>query len=57
MWVGLNQVQQDWHRPWVIGGDFIVVRYPLERSGNHQLTSQMCEFSNFISICGLLDLA
>lgn len=39
MWEELEEVNVEWQCPWVIGGDFNIVRYPFEKSGNHWLSS------------------
>jgi hypothetical protein len=39
-----------------VGGDFNVVRFPLECLGAARYTSSMLDFSNFISINGLVDI-
>ena len=42
--------------PWCLGGDFNVVRFPLERSGSSPFTFAMIDFLDFISEQGLIDL-
>uniref|UniRef100_A0A2N9IF49 CCHC-type domain-containing protein n=1 Tax=Fagus sylvatica TaxID=28930 RepID=A0A2N9IF49_FAGSY len=55
MWEELAGVASWWGVPWVIGGDFNVVRFPSERLGATHFTPAMHGFSDFISSCGLRD--
>jgi hypothetical protein len=41
---------------WCIGGDFSVVRYPCERSGDSRQSQTMLEFSEFIFVQGFIDI-
>ena len=45
-----------WEIPWVMGGDFNVVRFPFERLRAEHLTTAMQNFSDFISSTGLVDI-
>uniref|UniRef100_A0A2N9F8S0 Uncharacterized protein n=1 Tax=Fagus sylvatica TaxID=28930 RepID=A0A2N9F8S0_FAGSY len=56
MWEELAGVASWWGVPWVIGGDFNVVRFPSERLGSTHFTPAMHGFSDFISSCGLRDI-
>uniref|UniRef100_A0A2N9HJW1 Reverse transcriptase domain-containing protein n=1 Tax=Fagus sylvatica TaxID=28930 RepID=A0A2N9HJW1_FAGSY len=55
MWEELAGVASWWGVPWVVGGDFNVVRFPSERLGMTHFTPAMYGFSDFISSCGLRD--
>jgi len=44
-----------WDIPWYLGGDFNVIRFPLERSIGGRLTWAMRDFSLFIDSCNLID--
>jgi hypothetical protein len=55
MWEELAGVASWWGVPWVIGGDFNVVRFPSERLCATHFTPAMHGFSDFISSCGLRD--
>ena len=56
MWDELSGVQHWWDVPWCVGGDFNVVRFPSEHLGAAGYTSSMFDFSDFISINGLVDI-
>ncbi|XP_065623458.1 uncharacterized protein LOC136064919 [Quercus suber] len=56
MWDELVGVQQCWNVPWCCIGDFNIVRFPSERSGNSCLTPAMDLFSEFIEDLNLIDL-
>ena len=56
MWDELAGMQSWWEVPWVLGGDFNVVRFPSERVGSDSFSPAMHEFSDFISFHGLVDL-
>ena len=55
MWGELAGLYSWWGSPWCIGGDFNVVKFPLERSGGHHISTAMQGFSDFISTLGLID--
>jgi hypothetical protein len=42
--------------PWCIRGDFNVIQYPCERSGDVQQSPAMLEFLEFIFDQGLMDI-
>jgi hypothetical protein len=56
LWEELAGVDSWWSVPWVIGGDFNVVRSPSERLGARHYTNAMHDFSDFISSCCLRDI-
>lgn len=56
LWTKLSEAQAIWPIPWMICGDFNIVRFPDERLGTHYLNSQMIKFSDFISHHGLIDM-
>jgi hypothetical protein len=56
MWEELAGVASWWGVPWIVGGDFNAVRFPLERLGAMHFTPTMRGFSEFISSCGLRDM-
>uniref|UniRef100_A0A2N9GWZ4 Reverse transcriptase domain-containing protein n=1 Tax=Fagus sylvatica TaxID=28930 RepID=A0A2N9GWZ4_FAGSY len=56
MWEELSGLASWWGTPWCVGGDFNVVRYPMERLGSDQFTPAMNEFSEFIFSFGLMDI-
>jgi len=55
-WDELAGLSSWWELPWCIGGDFNVTRFLVERSRDVRLNAAMMEFSNFISVQGLMDL-
>ena len=56
LWEELFGLSSWWKVPWCMGGDFNVVRFPSEHAGSTIFTTAMCEFSDFISEQGLLDI-
>ena len=45
-----------WDAPWIVGGDFNIVRYPSERVGAEHITNPMQDFTDFIFSNGLMDI-
>lgn len=45
-WLELNQVAGMWNRPWVLGGDFNVIRFLHEKKGGGSMSKAMKNFSN-----------
>ena len=56
MWDELVGVRCWWDVPWCLGGDFNVVRFPLERVGSEYFSPAMYNFSDFVSVNGLVDI-
>uniref|UniRef100_A0A2N9J4N3 Endonuclease/exonuclease/phosphatase domain-containing protein n=1 Tax=Fagus sylvatica TaxID=28930 RepID=A0A2N9J4N3_FAGSY len=56
LWVELQSVYLVWNLPWVVFGDFNVVRFPSERLGCTRLTPPMVDSSDFIESSHLVDL-
>jgi exonuclease III len=56
LWDELAGLISWWEMSWCIGGDFNVIRFPMERSSGVRLNSSMLEFSDFIFEQGLMDL-
>ncbi|KAK3017547.1 hypothetical protein RJ639_007419 [Escallonia herrerae] len=56
LWLELLEVQRRWSKPWCVGGDFNVIRFPFEKSGESDYSSAMVDFSIFVNDAGLLDL-
>jgi hypothetical protein len=56
LWDEMAGLLSFWELPWVLGGDFNVIRFPSERSGGRRISSAMREFSDFIFERGLMDL-
>uniref|UniRef100_A0A2N9GTP0 Endonuclease/exonuclease/phosphatase domain-containing protein n=1 Tax=Fagus sylvatica TaxID=28930 RepID=A0A2N9GTP0_FAGSY len=56
-WDEMSGVESWWDVPWVVGGDFNVVRYPSERLGAVNITTPMQKFMDFISSTRLMDIS
>uniref|UniRef100_A0A2N9HAI3 Reverse transcriptase zinc-binding domain-containing protein n=1 Tax=Fagus sylvatica TaxID=28930 RepID=A0A2N9HAI3_FAGSY len=56
MWDELAGIRSWWDVPWCLGGDFNVVRFPLERVGSSNFSPSMHDFSDFISSNELIDI-
>ena len=56
LWDELAGLLSWWNLPWCIRGDFIVIRFPSERSGGRHISAAIREFSKFIFEKGLIDL-
>jgi hypothetical protein len=56
IWDELVGIMSWWEKPWCIGGDFNVIRYPSERLGDTHYSLTMREFSDFIFEQGLMDI-
>ena len=56
MWEELAGLISWWNLPWCLGSDFNVIRFPSERLGAGRFTRCMYDFSNFISLHGLMDI-
>ena len=55
MWEELASLFRWWNLPWCLGGDFNVIRFPSERLGAGRFSRCMYDFSDFISLHGLMD--
>ena len=55
MWEKLVGLNNWWNLSWCLGGDFNVISFPSERLGAGRFTCCMYDFSNFISLHGLMD--
>lgn len=44
-----------WSGPWVVGGDFNVIRFVHEKNTNPWVTRSMREFGDFVNECSLRD--
>jgi hypothetical protein len=56
LWEELKSVYSRWNIPWVVFGDFNVIRFPSERLGCTRITPHMLDFSDFIETSQLIDL-
>uniref|UniRef100_A0A2N9EVU3 Reverse transcriptase domain-containing protein n=1 Tax=Fagus sylvatica TaxID=28930 RepID=A0A2N9EVU3_FAGSY len=56
MWDELAGIRNWWDVPWCLGGDFNMVRFPVERVGSANFSTSMHDFSDFISSNGLIDI-
>ena len=52
----LVNLMQQIHRPWIIAGDFNLVRWMIDRSGDYRNDPLMDMFNDFISQAGLVDI-
>ena len=52
----MSSVMSWWDVPWIVGGDFNIVRYPSERVGAVHITTPMQDFTDFIFSNGLMDI-
>lgn len=55
-WTELEDVHSWSSLVWCLGGDFNIVRYPLEKKGGRRYTRGMIDFFDFISRNKLTDL-
>ena len=55
MWEELAGLNNRSNLPWCLGGDFNVIRFPSERLRAGRFTRSMYDFSDFISLHGLMD--
>lgn len=55
-WAELNHVAGLWNHPWVVGGDFNVIRFPSEKKGGCSISSTMRDFNDWIRAQDLCDL-
>ena len=56
LWDEMSGVVSWWDVPWIVGGDFNIVRYPSERVGAEHITNPMQDFTDFIFSNGLMDI-
>ena len=52
----LSHVAGIWNHPWILGGDFNVIRFPNEKKGGCAISPAMRDFSNWIRFHDLVDL-
>ena len=52
----LSNLKFLWPVPWILGGDFNMVRFPYEKKGGISTSCSMVLFSNFINVNELIDL-
>lgn len=52
----LSQVAVKRNKPWVLGADFNVIRFPHEKKGGCVMSTAMMDFSDWIRQYGLVDL-
>jgi hypothetical protein len=45
-----------WEKPWCIGGDFITIQYPIERSRDTRHSLATLDLAYFIFEQGLMDI-
>ena len=56
LWEGLGAIKGMWVKPWVIGGDFNIIRFPEERNREGRITMSMRRFSQIIDEQELKDI-
>ena len=56
MWEELTGLINWWDLPWCLGGDFNIIRFPSERLGAASFSKAMYQFSDFVSLHGLMDI-
>ena len=56
LWEELAGLHNWWNLPWCIGGDFKIIRFPNERSGDSRMRPTMTDFSDCIFDLNLLDI-
>lgn len=57
LWNDLISMPNTIDGPWLVSGDFNMIRYPSEKRGGNQVPVQlMDEFNNCIQSCGLTDI-
>lgn len=49
-WEELYEVRRRWDGPWLIGGDFNVIRFMHEKNNPNRVTRSMRDFGTFITI-------
>lgn len=54
-WNKLLSVKGQWGGPWVVGGDFNVIRFTHEKSQHFMITQSMSDFNSFINQCDIRD--
>lgn len=52
----LTSLRQQIHSPWILAGDFNLVRWMIDRSGDYRGDPLMDLFNDFISAAGLIDV-
>lgn len=56
LWEKLAGIYSSWNILWCVGGDFNVSQFPSERLEGEYFSQAMHDFSNFISMHGLVDI-
>ena len=56
LWVELSRMAGRWNLPWLLGGDFNVIRFPNEKKGGCTISPAMRDFSDWIRYHDLFDL-
>lgn len=54
-WEELCDVRGYWQGPWVVGGDFNVIRFLHEKNTHNRVTKSMQDFGKFVNECSLRD--